>query len=82
MGTRCIIRFLMRITVWIKPNAKVENVEKVSEGEYRVWVKSPPREGEANQAMIEVLVRYFNRPKQAIVLWKGAASRKKVVEIR
>jgi uncharacterized protein len=72
----------VRITVWIKPNAKVENVEKVSEKEYRVWVKSPPREGKANQAMINVLARYFNRPKQAIVLWKGATSRKKVVEIR
>jgi hypothetical protein len=71
----------MRVIVWIRPNAKIEKVEKVSEGEYRVWVKAPAREGKANNALIEALANYFDRPKQAIILRKGASSRKKVVEI-
>jgi len=71
----------MRVTVWVRPNARNEKVEKVSDGEYRVWVKAPAREGKANQALIEVLADYFDRPRQAIILHKGASSRKKFVEI-
>ncbi|OGW15664.1 MAG: hypothetical protein A3G93_06500 [Nitrospinae bacterium RIFCSPLOWO2_12_FULL_45_22] len=71
----------MRVTVWVRPNARNEKVEKVSDGEYRVWVKAPAREGKANQALIEVLADYFDRPRQAIILYKGASSRKKFVEI-
>ncbi len=71
----------MRITVLIKPNAKIEKVEGVSNGEYRVWVKAPAREGKANEALIKVLSQHFDRPRSAITLIKGTASRHKVVEI-
>lgn len=71
----------MKVTVFIRPNAKIEKVEKVSGGVYRVWVKAPAREGKANEALIQVLSRYFGCPRQAIVLRHGTASRKKIVEI-
>jgi uncharacterized protein len=72
----------MKVIVSIRPNARIEKVEQVSDAEYRVWVKAPAREGKANEALIEILSKYFDRPKQAIILCKGTSSRKKVVEIR
>ena len=71
----------MRIIVWVRPNAGSEKIERLSGDEYRVWVKAPAREGKANEALIKVLAHYFKRPKQTIVLRKGASSRKKIVEI-
>ena len=71
----------MRVTVLIRPNAKMEKIERVSDHEYRIWVKAPAREGKANEALIQVLAGYFDRPKRAITLLKGASSRKKLVEI-
>ena len=71
----------MKLTVMIRPNAKVEKVEKVSEGEYRVWVKAPPREGRANEALIRILAEYFGRPRSAVTLLHGVASRRKRVEV-
>ena len=56
----------MRMTVWIKPQARSEKVEKVSDLELRVWVKAPAREGKANGALMGLLADYFGRPKSAI----------------
>jgi uncharacterized protein (TIGR00251 family) len=71
----------MKIKVRLRPGAKMEKIEKVSDAEYRVWVKAPPREGKANAALIEALARYFDRPRRSVVLLKGASSRDKWVEI-
>ena len=71
----------MRLTISVKPNARNEKIEKVSEKEYRVWLKAPARKGLANQALVEFLSSYFDRPKSAIVIYKGTGSRKKIVDI-
>ena len=71
----------MKLTVVLRPNAKREKVEKVSEGEYRVWVKAPPREGLANEELIRILAEHFGRPRSAVTLLHGAASRRKRVEV-
>jgi uncharacterized protein len=71
----------MKVKVRLRPGAKVEKIEKVSDTEYRVWVKAPPREGKANEALVEALARYFDRPRSAVRLIRGKSSREKWLEI-
>ena len=53
----------MRIFVRVKPGAKVDKVEKVDETHYNVWVKSPAKEGKANESVIELLADFFQPSK-------------------
>lgn len=71
----------MKVRVRVRPGAKTEKVEQVSETEYRVWVKAPPREGKANAAVVEVLSRHFKIPRRSVVLLRGESSRDKLFEI-
>lgn len=72
----------MKIFVTAKPNAKEDRVEKIDDAHFRVWVKAPPDEGRANQALIKTLSEYFNIPKSHFSLLQGASSKFKVLEIQ
>lgn len=71
----------MRIEITVKPNSRRPGVEKLPDGTYRVAVNAPPREGRANEAVIEALAGYFDVPKSSIRIRMGSSGRKKVVEI-
>ena len=71
----------MKVMVRLRPNAKIEKVEKGSNGEFRVWVIAPAKEGKANQALIKLMADYFDRPRSAITIIKGATSRHKWLEV-
>lgn len=72
----------MKISVSVKPNARKERVERLTNGSYRVTVNAPPHEGRANEALIEVLADFFDVPKSRVVIVSGGSGRKKVVEIQ
>ncbi|MBI3017909.1 MAG: DUF167 domain-containing protein [Deltaproteobacteria bacterium] len=71
----------MKIKVLVKPNAKKQKVEKVSETEYRVFVNAPPQEGKANEAVMRALASFFDVPKSAIQILTGLHSKIKMIEI-
>lgn len=71
----------MKIFVKAKPNSKKEMVEKLSENQFRVFVKEPPIKGRANQAVIKALAKYFKIPISRITIFAGLTSREKIVEI-
>ena len=71
----------MKLEIIVKPNAKKENVEKISENSYRVSVKAPPKEDKANVAVIAALADFFDVPKSHIHIVLGARNKKKVVKI-
>jgi uncharacterized protein (TIGR00251 family) len=71
----------LRITVKVKPKAKQQRLEKLSETEFIIWVRSPPEKGKANQELIELLASYFKVPKSSIRILRGHTSRTKVLEI-
>ena len=71
----------MKITVIAKPRAKENRVEKIGETHYRVWVKAPPDEGRANQAICEVLADYLGIPKLRLSVAAGHKSKTKILEI-
>lgn len=71
----------MRIVVKVKPKARFERVQKNDEANFSVWVKEPPKNGEANQALIRVLADYFKISRQNIKILTGHSSKIKTVKI-
>ncbi len=67
-----------RVKVKIHPNSSRQQVVRVKENEYEVWIKETPLQGKANQALERLLKKHFN--KQCKIVF-GFKSRKKVVEI-
>lgn len=72
----------MRISIKVKPNAKQERLERVSENSFSLWVKEKPQEGKANEAAAKILAEHFGVAKSEVVLLKGRASRQKIFEIK
>ena len=72
---------MKRIKVVVKPNAKHEKYEQVSENEFRIAIKEPPQEGRANEAVIRVLSEHLKIPKTHISLLHGTKGKTKLFEI-
>lgn len=71
----------MKISVKVKPNAKEKKVEQLGADSFRVSVRVVPKEGKANQAMIELISEYFDVPRSRIRIIKGYAAKEKIIEI-
>ncbi|MCM8792678.1 MAG: DUF167 domain-containing protein [Candidatus Omnitrophica bacterium] len=71
----------MKIFVKVKPKAKQEKIEKISESQFRVWVKEPPQQGRANKKVIELVADYFNIAKSKVKIVSGISSKQKCIEI-
>jgi uncharacterized protein (TIGR00251 family) len=71
----------MKIFVKVKPNAKESRVNKMDDATFSVWVKEPPIEGKANQAVIRALSEYFKVSQQNIKIVVGHHSKQKIIEI-
>jgi uncharacterized protein (TIGR00251 family) len=82
----------MKIVVKVKPNAKVEEVERVTQPSllledkkeldvYKVSVKAPPVGGKANKAVIKALADYFDVAPSLVNLVSGTTSKNKIFEI-
>ena len=76
---------VQKIKVKIKPGSKrsrvIESKDMFDDIVYKVSVKSLPKNGEANEEMLEVLGDYFDVPKSHIQIKSGHTSRNKVVLI-
>ena len=72
----------MRITITVKPGAKMERITKISDGHYTVAVRSPAREGKANHAAIQALANYFGIAPSLVTILSGHTGRIKIVKIR
>lgn len=72
----------MKVTILIKPNSKHrEEVVEGSEGDLVVFTRSPAIENCANEAMIDLLARYFSTSKSQIKIVRGHTSKVKIVEV-
>lgn len=72
----------MKISVKVKPNAKVEKAQKLGNDEFILWVKAPAKEGRANEAAIRLLSEYLSVPKTRISILKGHKSKNKLIGLR
>jgi uncharacterized protein len=71
----------MKIKVFIKPNAKENEVLPQSDGSYIVRVAAPAVDGKANAKLVEVLAEHFGKSKSSVVLTVGTRGRNKIIEI-
>ncbi|OGL83277.1 hypothetical protein A3B32_03670 [Candidatus Uhrbacteria bacterium RIFCSPLOWO2_01_FULL_53_9] len=71
----------MRIEVSVIASARTTEI--VFKGEvWKVKVQAAPDKGKANEAVRALIAKELGVPKSCVVLLRGAASRKKVFEIR
>ncbi len=71
----------MIIKVKVKPRSRKNEVKKLPDGSWVVWVKAPPTDGAANEMVRDVLADYLDKPKRCIIIKSGLASRFKIFEI-
>lgn len=71
----------MKISVKVKPGARIEKIKKTSEARFEIWVREKAVEGKANQAAIAALSRHLKVPQSRIKLFGGHTSRNKVFQI-
>ncbi|OGZ33892.1 MAG: hypothetical protein A2Y98_03440 [Candidatus Portnoybacteria bacterium RBG_19FT_COMBO_36_7] len=72
----------MKISVKVKPNARESLVKKLDDKTFSVWVKEPPTQGKANQALIRTLSQYFKITQQDIKILIGHRSKQKIISIQ
>jgi uncharacterized protein (TIGR00251 family) len=68
----------MKINIKLHPNSSKEEIIKLKEKDYDVWLKEKPIDGKANSELTKALKKYFKKDVRII---KGFKSRKKVVEV-
>jgi uncharacterized protein (TIGR00251 family) len=68
----------MKIKIKLHPNSSKEEIKKISDGEYEIWIKEKPIDGKANFYLEKFLKKYFRKPVKII---SGLTSRVKFVEI-
>jgi uncharacterized protein (TIGR00251 family) len=69
------------LTIQAKPNSKKPGIEKLSDAEWIVRLKSPPIDGKANEELIERIAFEFKIAKSKVVLLKGESGKKKKIQV-
>jgi hypothetical protein len=71
----------MKLTVKVKPNSRKNEVKRAENGTLTIFVTDPPKEGKANEKLIELLSEYLEKPKRCISIVSGFKNKNKTVEI-
>jgi uncharacterized protein len=72
----------MRIYVKVIPRSSRNKVEKISEGDYKVWLTAAPVDNAANKMLIQVLAEHFGVSKSSLSILGGKSARVKIIEIQ
>jgi uncharacterized protein (TIGR00251 family) len=70
-----------RIAVIVKPKARKPEIVKLSPDDYRVAVREPAQNGQANEAAVNLLSEHLGIPKSKLKIVRGVSSRHKLIEI-
>ena len=68
--------------VLVQPRASRAKVGPLHDGRLKVAVTSPPVDGEANAAVIELLAKTLGVARGAVEVVAGATSRRKTIKVR
>ena len=69
------------IEIRVQPNAKRSEIAVGQDGRVCVKVPAPPREGRANQAVVELIAERLGIRKSAVTIVRGHGSRNKTLAI-
>ena len=70
----------MIIKVRVIPRARQDKVTVNEDGTVRVHTVAVPADGQANEAIIRMLAKYYDVPKTRIKIIRGQTSRDKLIE--
>ncbi len=62
----------------MKPNSGKEEIQKISDDEFVVFLKKPAEDNKANLELLKLMKKYFHRE---VLLLRGLKSRTKILEI-
>ncbi|MBU2576249.1 MAG: DUF167 domain-containing protein [Nanoarchaeota archaeon] len=68
----------MRLNINVQPNSGRQEIKKISDSEYKIFLKKSPEDNKANEELTKLLKKEFNKEAKII---KGFISKNKVVEI-
>lgn len=71
----------MIITIKVKPNSRIDTIEKMKDGNYRVKIKAPPIDGKANDYLIAYLSSFFEVAKKDVKTLTGHTASIKRIEV-
>lgn len=69
------------LQVKVTPRASRNSVELQPDGSVKVWVTSPPADGQANEAVIEALAKALSTAKSNLEIVRGHSGRDKAVRV-
>ena len=70
----------MKYSITVKPGSSQEKIIENSPGELVVYLRAKAHDGEANDALIKLLSKYYKVPKTSIKIIRGAKSKSKIIE--
>ena len=70
----------MRYAITVKPGSSQEKIIETNEGELTIYLRAKAHDGEANDALIKLLSKYYKVPKTSIKIIRGAKSKSKIIE--
>ncbi len=68
--------------VLVQPRASRDKLGPIHDGRLKIAVTSPPVDGEANAAVIELVARQLGCARSAVEVIAGQSSRRKTVRVR
>ncbi|MDQ3366131.1 MAG: DUF167 domain-containing protein [Myxococcota bacterium] len=71
----------MTFDVLVQPRASREQIGPLHDGRIKIAVTSPPVDGEANAAVIELVADALGVAKSAVQVVSGQASRRKTLKV-
>ena len=71
----------MILRVKVKPNSRIDAIEKEADGGFKVRIKEQPVEGKANKYLVGYLAKIIDVPKTYIEVAKGETSAFKTLHI-
>ena len=70
------------IPLKVIPKSSRDEIAGVEAGALKLKIRALPVEGEANEAVLRFLAKWFGRPRVSVEMVRGQKSRQKVVRIR
>lgn len=72
----------MKLALRVQPGAKRSALlARLASGEYKVAVASPPLDGRANEAVVELMSELLGVKRRQVTVARGTSSRSKRIEI-
>lgn len=69
----------MKIKIKVHPKSSKEEIKKISDSDFEIWLKQPAVENRANVYLVKLLQKFFNKK---VEIKSGFNSRNKVVELK